>query len=241
MKKISICIPTYNEAENIISLLDKIRSEVSIISEYQFEAVIIDDNSPDKTANIVEEYKKNNPDFMIKIIVNPGKGGLGKAYITGFNYAISSDAHAVMMMDADHSHDPVYIKDIVGKLTDYDFVVGSRYSKGGGVVNWDFRRKMISMFGNLYSRFILGIGITDLTGGFNCYKKEVLEAVNLSTVRSNGYSFQIEIKYKAAKEGYKYTETPIIFKDREFGKSKFDGKIFREAVLTPWKLKLGII
>lgn len=236
MNKVYICIPTYNEAKNITEILDRIRTVSKAIKTHELNVLIIDDNSPDGTAQIVKDYSVKSP-LKIHLINNEKKNGLGFAYITGFKFAIKENAEAIMMMDADHSHNPDHIPQFIAKLKTHDFVVGSRYIKGGGVVNWELKRRLISKFGNLYSQIILGVGINDLTGGFNLYKREVLEKVNLDQIHSNGYSFQIELKYKAARKGFKYTEVPIVFKERKHGSSKFDGSIFREAIFTPWKLK----
>lgn len=237
--KINICIPTYNEADNIVELLTKIKHVAKFSKEHTIKVVIIDDNSPDGTADEVKNYSMKNKHFEIHIINNKKKNGLGFAYIKGFEYSIKDKADGILMMDADHSHNPDYIPEIIKKLETSDFVIGSRYMKKGGVVNWEFKRKMISKLGNLYSRIILWTGINDLTGGFNCYKREVLEKIDLSQIHSNGYSFQIELKYKALKNGFTYSQVPIIFKERKYGDSKFDGSIFREAILTPWKLRFN--
>jgi dolichol-phosphate mannosyltransferase len=239
MNKVLVCIPTYNEADNIVDILNAVKSQQSKISEYKLGVVVIDDTSPDGTGEIVEKYIEENPDFEVYLVTNKVKAGLGRAYIVGFKYAIAHDAFAVLEMDADFSHNPDYIPEIVSKLTDYDYVVGSRYTKNGGVVDWPFKRRFISWGGNMYSKFILLSGINDLTGGFNLYKTEIFKKVDLDQIKSNGFSFQIELKYKVKKAGFKGTEVPIIFKDREKGKSKFSGGIFKEAFSVPWKLRLG--
>ncbi len=240
MDKIHICIPTYNEAENIKELLNSLEKKLAKLSEYEFDILVIDDNSPDGTAGEVKDFKESSQ-LKITIIENQGKGGLGKAYLKGFRYALEDNTSAVVMMDADLSHNPSHLPSMISELIKYDFVVGSRYVKDGGVQNWDKIRKLISKYGNLYSKFILGVNISDLTGGYNCYKKEVLESINLDKIKSNGYSFQIELKYKSIKNGFKGTEVPIMFRDRRFGKSKFSGGIIFEAIFTPWKLKFGLM
>lgn len=241
MKKVCICIPTYNEAENIGKLLGLIKNQIALIPNgYEIGVIVIDDNSPDKTGEIVEKYKDSNPDFDVQIIHNPGKAGLGKAYIQGFKKGIELGAFAVMEMDADFSHDPKYLPEMIKHLDHFDLVIGSRYVKNGGTLNWDTKRKLISFGGNLYSRMILMKNIHDFTGGFNLYKTDVFKKVDLGKITSNGYSFQIELKYKTLQQGFTYKEIPIIFKDREFGKSKFSGGIIKEAIKKPWKLRLGL-
>lgn len=240
MNKIHICIPTYNEAENIKELLTSLEKNLTKLTGYEFHILVIDDNSPDGTAEAIKEFKKSSQ-LKITLLENQSKGGLGKAYLKGFKYAIADNTSAVVMMDADLSHNPSHLPSIFSELIKYDFVVGSRYVKDGGVQNWEKTRKLISKYGNLYSKIILGIKINDLTGGYNCYKKEVLESIDLDKIQSNGYSFQIELKYKASRKGFKGIEVPIMFKDRQFGKSKFNGGIIFEAIFTPWKLKFGLM
>lgn len=239
MKRCMICIPTYNEAENITELLIQLDKVDKLIEKYNLEPVIIDDNSPDGTAELVKKFQKENNTLKVHLINNPNKAGLGKAYIVGFKYCLENDADAVQMMDADFSHNPRYLAEILSRLEEYDLVLGSRYVAGGGTENWGLLRQLISKGGNIYSNLILGIGINDLTGGYNCFKREVLEKINLEEIKSNGYSFQIELKYKVKKQGFSHFEVPILFKDREHGTSKFDGSIFTEAIFTPWKLKFS--
>jgi dolichol-phosphate mannosyltransferase len=239
MEKIFIIIPTYNEADNIIALLDKIRNVFIRQNFYDFSIIVVDDSSPDGTAELVEHYGQRHQDLHISIINNKQKVGLGRAYTKGFAQALRKGAYAVVMMDADMSHDPSYLPSLINNLDKYDCILGSRYIKGGNVLNWDLRRKFISKFGNLYSQIILGVPLHDLTGGFNCYKNSVLRAINIDSLQSNGYSFQIEVKYRAFKKGFQFLEVPIIFKDRELGQSKLSGNIIWEAIFTPWKLRFG--
>lgn len=237
-KKLFVCIPTYNEAGNIKKVLDRIfHLEGDTDNDYELNVIVIDDNSPDGTGEIVEGYIVKNPGINVSIIHNENKSGLANAYKQGFRKAIEENAFAVIMMDADLSHDPATIPKFTEKLDNYDFIIGTRYSSGGDIKNWDKKRKFISKFGNIYSRIILGVNVSDLTGGYNCYKTDVLKNINLDSIRSCGYSFQIELKYRAVKEGYKYTEIPIIFRDRISGTSKFDSQIIFEAIFTPWRLK----
>ncbi len=234
--KIFICIPTYNEADNIIKLIDAIKAEIVDLN-HTLGLIIIDDNSPDGTGKLVEDYKKEKNDSNIYVIHNPKKAGLGKAYIQGFSMGIRLGADAVMEMDADFSHKPEYLKPIFSELENSDLVIGSRYIRGGGTKNWGFKRKFISRFGNLYTSLFLGFKIKDWTGGFNAYKTKVFEKVDLSQIYSNGYSFQIELKYRTLKAGFKHAEVPIIFIDREFGKSKFGNEIVKEAIKKPITLR----
>lgn len=241
MNKVYICIPTYNEAENISSLLNKVKEQVTKIPDgYSLGVIVIDDNSPDGTGNIVEEYKRVNTSLEIHIIHNPVKGGLGKAYVQAFKQAIELGAFAVMEMDADFSHNPDYVPGMIENLNKFDLIIGSRYVRGGGTLGWGFKRKLISSGGNLYSRIILMKNIHDLTGGFNLYKTSIFNRVKLDEITSNGYSFQIEMKFKTLQSGFKFKEVPIIFKDRELGKSKFSGDIIKEAIVKPWKLRFGV-
>ncbi len=240
--KLFVCIPTYNEAENIIKVFEEVKKVAyEIQQEHELNLVIIDDNSPDGTAKIVADYFENHKDFAIHIVSNPQKVGLGRAYIKGFKFALDNGADAIFEMDADLSHDPKVLPQMIKKLEEADFVIGSRYIKGGGTVNWDAKRRFISRGGNLYSQFIFMTGIRDLTGGFNGFKRQVLEKVGMDNIKSNGFAFQLEIKYKSLKSGFKFAEIPIIFKEREFGQSKFNGGIFKEAFLTPWRLRFGMI
>lgn len=249
MKSIYICIPTYNEASNVPILVERLDNELRNSSksnsssdnkganEYSFIYLFIDDNSPDGTGDIIRKLQETHTN--IKLIVNEKKSGLGKAYIQAFNFAIQREAFAVMEMDADLSHDPKYIPAMVEKLNEFDLVIGSRYIRNGGTLNWNFKRKLISKFGNFYSRLILGVKINDLTGGFNLYRTDVFKVVDLSKIESNGYSFQIELKYRTIRSGFKVTEVPIIFKEREEGVSKFGGNIIKEAIKKPWQLRFS--
>ena len=238
MEKIFICIPTYNEVENIEKLLNKIYRASGKINNFEIEIVIIDDNSPDGTSDLVDKIRLNFP-LKIHLIKNPGKAGLGKAYLQAFQYGIDNGAYAVCEMDADHSHDPKYLVKISKLITQYDVVIASRYVENGGVINWGFKRQFISRYGNIYSKVILGVKVNDLTGGYNCYRISVFEKVKLNTIKSLGYAFQIELKYKVIKAGFSFIETPIIFVDRVKGVSKLSNSIFSEAVFTPWKLRFG--
>ncbi|MBN1779383.1 MAG: polyprenol monophosphomannose synthase [Candidatus Buchananbacteria bacterium] len=230
-KKIYIVIPTYNEAKNIENVLEKIFD----LKIDNLSVLVIDDNSPDGTGKIVEKLKIKNP--AIDIMHRPGKAGLGRAYVAGFKEALSRGADYIIQMDADLSHDPRSIPSLIAAAADNDLVIGSRYIAGGGTSNWNFARRMVSRFGNRYARFVLGLKTHDITGGFRCYRRAVLEKIDLDRVDSVGFNFQIEVGYKAIKAGFKVKEVPIIFAERLEGKSKFSLKIFVESFWKVLKLK----
>lgn len=229
MKKLVI-IPTYNEIENIQLLLPALMQ-----LEQKFDVLVVDDSSPDGTARFVVEFSKKEP--RVHVLVRSAKQGLGKAYLAGFAWGLENNYDVLTEMDADFSHAPKHLNEILGLIEKHDVVIGSRYVQGGGTVNWGIIRKIISRGGSLYSRLILGYPLRDWTGGFNCWRREVLEKINLSTIRSNGYSFQIELKYKALKNGYAIFETPIVFEDRRVGQSKMSLKIVLEAFYKVWLIK----
>ena len=232
--KILIIIPTYNELENLPRLLPEVLSKDSNI-----DVLIIDDNSPDGTATFIEnEIEKNN---RIHLIKRASKQGLGTAYIAGFKYALQKDYQLIFEMDADFSHDPNEIPKFLKEIETADVVLGSRYKNGVNVINWPMRRLLLSWFANFYTRIITGMPLHDATGGFKCFKREVLEAINFEHVKSNGYAFQIEMNFKAWKKGFRIKEIPIIFVDRVKGNSKMSKKIVREAVFMVWKLRFKSI
>ncbi|ACL70248.1 polyprenol monophosphomannose synthase [Halothermothrix orenii] len=230
--KTLIIIPTYNERENIKDLL----REVFNINE-DIDILVVDDNSPDGTAELVKELKEQKYKTRLHLLVREGKLGLASAYITGFKWALKHNYQYIFEMDADFSHNPVYIPDFLEKLKNYDLVLGSRYVEGGGVKDWGLIRKIMSRGGSLYARLILNLPYHDLTGGFKGFRREVLEAIDLDSVKSEGYSFQIEMTYRAHLKGFNIKETPIIFEDRTLGKSKMSKKIFMEAVFMVWWLR----
>ena len=230
-KKSLVIIPTYNEMDNIKRLIPDILQRYGNI-----DVLVVDDNSPDGTGNYVASLGESNP--RIKIIQREKKLGLGTAYITGFKYAIQNKYDFVFEMDADFSHDPGEIENFLSAIENNDLVLGSRYLTGVNVINWPMRRLILSYFANFYTRFITGLPIHDATGGFKCFRREVLEAINLDKIKSNGYAFQIEMTFKAWKKGFRIKEISIIFVDRVKGKSKMSKKIVREAVFMVWKLRL---
>jgi dolichol-phosphate mannosyltransferase len=232
--KALIIIPTYNELENLPKLLPEVLSKDKTI-----KVLIVDDNSPDGTADWASEEAEKNP--RIKLIKREKKMGLGTAYIAGFKYALENNYDYIFEMDADFSHNPDDIKNFLNEIKTYDLVLGSRYKDGVNVVNWPMRRLMLSLFANMYTRVITGLPVRDATSGYKCFKKEVLQAIDLDTVKSNGYAFQIEMTFKAWKKGFKIKELSIVFTDRVKGTSKMSKKIVREAIVMVWKLRLASI
>jgi len=233
-EKYLVIIPTYNEIENI----DKIIREIKTIDK-EMHVLVVDDNSPDGTAQSVEQLKKEVNDLYL--IQREGKLGLGTAYVAGFKFALQNGYDYVFEMDADYSHDPKEIPRFVRAIQDADVVIGSRYIKGVNVVNWPLSRLLLSYFANLYTRIITGLPICDSTAGYKCLRRKVLESINLDDIRSGGYSFQIEMNFKAWKRGFRIKEIPIIFIDRALGRSKMSKKIVREAIWMVWKLKIKSI
>jgi dolichol-phosphate mannosyltransferase len=230
----TIVIPTYNEADNISALLSQ------ILAYTRMRVLVVDDNSPDGTADIVAAMAEHDP--RIGLLRRPGKLGLGTAYIDGFRRALAEGAQFICEMDADFSHDPRYLPQLLRAAeVRYDLVIGSRYVSGGGTTDWGLLRQFISWGGNVYARAILSLPVADATGGFRCYRRNVLETIDLDAVRSNGYSFQIEMVYRTLKAGFRIGETPIIFPDRRVGQSKMSRKIVVEALINVWRLRLGLI
>lgn len=221
--KTIIVIPTYNERENIEVILKQI-FDLSLLDLW---VVVVDDNSPDGTGNHVEQLKSRYS--KLQVIHRQGKLGLGTAYVAGFQAALRAGAEYILEMDADLSHDPRYLPEILHQAQSFDLVLGSRYVPGGGVKNWNFFRRLISRFGNLYAQIILSVPIKDLTGGFKCYTRKILETIELESLSSIGYNFQIETTYKAYKRGFRIKEIPIIFTERAQGKSKFNIAIILES------------
>lgn len=230
LAKTLVVVPTYNEKDNIVALLDGLFKELP-----EVHALVVDDNSPDGTAKIVEEKSKS--DSRVHLFLRQKKEGLGKAYLAGFRWALDHGYDVIVEMDADFSHRAVDLKNMLEVLKDADAVVGSRWVKGGGTVNWGIGRKIISRGGSFYSRCILGYPVRDWTGGFNVWRRKVVEYFFINPIESNGYSFQIELKYKALKKGFKVVEAPILFEDRRVGQSKMSSKIVREALWRVWKIR----
>lgn len=230
--KAVVVIPTYNERDNIERLVAEVLSK-----DAAFSVLIVDDNSPDGTGDLADELSTGND--RVNVLHRNGKLGLGSAYREGFRVALDMGADYIIEMDADFSHDPDILLHFLAKMKECDLVIGSRYLNGVSVVNWPLRRLMLSYFASVYTRVITGLRISDCTSGFKCFKRKVLEAIDLGTIKSDGYSFQIEMNFRCVEKGFTVGEVPIIFIDRHAGTSKMSKKIVREAVLMVWKLKLG--
>lgn len=230
MKQSLIIIPTFNEADNVSKIIPEVLSQ-----DEGFHVLIVDDNSPDGTAMLVKEIQKSNG--RIHLLERPSKLGLGTAYVAGFKYALSHGFDFVFEMDADFSHDPKMLVKLLEQADSADLVIGSRYISGVNVVNWPLRRLVLSYSANLYTRIITGLPVKDATAGFKCYRRAVLETFDLDSIKSNGYSFQIETNYLAWKHGFRLCEVPIVFTDRREGVSKMSKHIIYEAAWMVWKLK----
>ena len=229
--KTLVIIPTYNESENIGRIVPLVLEK-----DPSIHVLIVDDNSPDGTGRIADEMA--NQDERISVIHRQSKSGLGTAYITGFKFALENGYDLVFEMDCDFSHDPKYIVEFLKAAKDVDLVLGSRYISGVNVINWPMSRLLLSYYANVYSRLVTGLPVRDATGGFKCFRREVLEAIDLDRVKSNGYSFQIEMSFRAWKKGFRIKEIPIVFEDRKVGQSKMSKRIVREAVWMVWRLRL---
>lgn len=232
MQKAFVVIPTYNERDN----LPKIVAEV-LKQDERLHLLIVDDNSPDGTGQLADHLAEQCP--AIHVLHRPAKLGLGSAYREGFRKALELGADLLIEMDADFSHDPAMLPVFLEKITTADLVIGSRYLNGISVVNWPLRRLILSYGANWYTRLITGLTIMDCTSGFKCFRRELIEQIDLSSIKSDGYSFQIEMHFRSAELGARIVEVPIIFIDRRVGQSKMSKKIVREAIFMVWKLKLG--
>jgi len=226
-----ICLPTYNEREN----LGPITEAILAATPPDVDVLVIDDGSPDGTGLLADELAAREP--RVHVLHRAKKEGLGKAYLAGFDWALARDYALVLEMDADFSHDPGYLPAMLAKAEEADLVLGSRYVPGGGTVNWGLGRKILSRGGSLYARTILGVRIRDLTGGFKCFRREVLEAIELGTVECSGYAFQIELTYRAILRGFRVAEIPIVFADRRVGQSKMSRRIVLEAIGKVWGMR----
>ena len=232
MKKTLVIIPTYNEADNILKIIPQVLKNSS--PENEFNILVVDDNSPDGTASLVERLNNKS----VNILKREKKSGLGTAYVAGFRYAIKKGYDYVFEMDADFSHDPKYLEGFIEKISQgYDLVIGSRYINGISVLNWPLSRLIMSYLASVYTRTITGLKVMDTTAGFMCYRVSALKQIDLDKVKSNGYSFQIEMKFKFYKKGFKIVEVPILFIDRREGESKMSRKVVYEAYFMVWKLK----
>jgi dolichol-phosphate mannosyltransferase len=226
-----VIIPTYNERENIIRIVEQVLAQ-----DTRLEVLVVDDNSPDGTGRIADELSEANP--RIHALHREKKLGLGTAYLAGFRWALERTYAYVFEMDADFSHDPAHLPQFLSAVQQADLVLGSRYRFGKvTVVNWPISRLILSYSANIYARIVTGLPLFDATGGFKCFRREVLEAIDLTKVRSNGYAFQIEMSFRAWKKGFRIAEIPIVFVDRTEGESKMSKRIVREAVWMVWRLR----
>lgn len=226
-----VIVPTYNERENILKLIDAVLAQSALI-----EVLVVDDGSPDGTGDLVDERVAADP--RVNVIHRERKLGLGTAYLTGFRWALERDYEFVFEMDADFSHDPAHLPQFLQSAANADLVLGSRYREGRvTVVNWPIARLLLSYFANVYARFATGLQVYDATGGYKCFRRRVLEAIELDKVKSNGYAFQIEMSFRAWKRGFRIVEIPIVFVDRTEGTSKMSRRIIREAIWMVWRLR----
>lgn len=230
-----VIIPTYNESENIVSLAERISSVLP-----EAHLLLMDDNSPDGTADIAKELFSSDSQFKnFQAIRREGRRGLGRSYCDGFQRALTAGYDRIIQMDADLSHNPSYLPSLLEASSNSDLVIGSRYCPGGGVRNWSAHRVWLSKFANWYVHKIAGIPVMDVTAGYRCWTSRALKAVQVQTVTSEGYSFQVEMSHRATRAGMKISEVPIVFTDREFGKSKISRSVLLESALMPWKLRLN--
>jgi dolichol-phosphate mannosyltransferase len=231
-----VIVPTYNERENVLSFVKAVRAELDEITP-DHTVLVVDDSSPDGTGELADALARD--DARVQVLHRPEKQGLGPAYVAGFRQALAAGARLVVEMDADFSHDPAYLPLMLEAAREADLVLGSRYVEGGGVRNWGRGRRIVSRGGCWYARTVLGIPVNDLTGGFKCFRREVLEAIDLDRVRSHGYAFQVELTYRALQLGFRVAEVPIVFTERRVGHSKMTRRIVLEAALTVPLLRLG--
>jgi len=226
-----IIFPTYNEKENIEKIIQAV-----LPLDPRINVLVVDDNSPDGTGQIADRLAA--AEDRINVLHRDKKEGLGRAYIAGFKWGIEKKYDYIFEMDADFSHDPEYIMDFLKAIENNDLILGSRYISGVNVINWPMSRLLLSYFANVYTRIITGMPVRDATGGFKCFRRKVLETIDLDAIKSNGYTFQIEVSMRAWKRGFRIREIPIVFVDRQQGASKMSKKIIREAIWMVWYLRL---
>ena len=229
--RVLVVIPTYDERKNLERIVPAILAQLP-----EIDVLVVDDNSPDGTGQLADEMAAADP--RVHVLHREAKQGLGKAYLAGFRWALAEGYDFMCEMDADFSHDPKYLPDLIDAARAADLAIGSRYVRGVNVINWPMSRLLLSYGANLYARWITGLPLTDSTGGFKCFRRAVLEALDLDRVRSNGYAFQIEMSYRAWKRDFRIVEVPIVFTDRIEGQSKMNKKIVREAIWMVWWLRL---
>ncbi len=225
-----VVVPTYNECDNLPQIVPAI-----LAVDPRLDILIVDDGSPDGTGGLAEAMALAEP--RVHVLHRASKQGLGRAYLAGFGWALERDYAMMIEMDADFSHDPKYLLGLLEKIEGADLVLGSRYATGVNVINWPMSRLLLSWFANKYVRWVTGLPLTDATGGFKCFRREVLQAIPLQQVRSNGYAFQVEMSFRAWKKGFRLVELPIVFVDRVEGQSKMNQRIVREAVWMVWWLR----
>ncbi|MCX6828489.1 MAG: polyprenol monophosphomannose synthase [candidate division Zixibacteria bacterium] len=230
-KRTLIIFPTFNEKENIEEI-----TRAVLAKDGSINVLVVDDSSPDGTGEIADRMARENP--RVNVLHRRKKEGLGRAYIAGFKWGIERKYDYIFEMDADFSHDPQYVPNFLKDIKEYDLVLGSRYISGVNVINWPMSRLLLSYFANFYTRIITGLPVRDGTGGFKCFRREVLENINLDAIKSNGYIFQIEVSMRVWKKGFRIHEIPIVFCDRQKGASKMSKKIVREAIWRVWYLRL---
>ncbi len=232
MERGLVVVPTYNEVKNLRQIVPQILAQ-----DPSLDVLVVDDNSPDGTGKAADELAQDTG--RVHVLHRPGKQGLGTAYLTGFRWALDRDYEFVFEMDADFSHDPKHLPQFLEAIRDADLVLGCRYLGGRvTVVNWPMARLFLSYSANIYARVVTGLRLHDATGGYKCFRRRVLQAIDLDAVRSNGYAFQIEVSFRAARKGFRIVEIPIVFVDRTDGESKMSGAIVREAVWMVWRLRL---
>ena len=231
LDRILVIVPTYNEAENLPQIVPEILRQ-----DPRLEVLVVDDNSPDGTGDLADRMAQTKT--RVHVLHRQAKEGLGRAYLAGFQWGLEQGYQAMFEMDADFSHDPAFLPRFLVAIEDADLVLGSRYATGVNVINWPISRLLLSLGANLYARWITGLPLSDSTGGFKCFRREVLAAIDFSKVRSNGYAFQIEMSFRAWKKGVRLKEIPIIFHDRVEGQSKMSKRIVREAIWMVWWLRL---
>ena len=232
-----LVLPTYNEADNLEALVAASREALGRATPGGFRILVVDDNSPDGTGRVADALAARHDD--VRVLHRPGKGGLGPAYLAGFETALREGAGHVLEMDSDFSHDPADLERLLAAAhAGADLVLGSRYVPGGGVTQWNAVRRAVSRGGCRYAQTVLGLGVRDLTGGFKCFRREVLEAIDLPSVRSQGYAFQVELTYRAVRRGFRVVEVPIVFHERREGASKMSGRIALEAIWRVPQMRL---
>jgi dolichol-phosphate mannosyltransferase len=232
--KVMVVVPTYNERQNLADLAPRVLSQLP-----DMRLLVVDDGSPDGTGELADELASR--DDRVSVLHRPQKMGLGSAYVQGFKSALTTDADLIIQMDADFSHDPDVIPELVTRAQEHDVVLGSRYITGANVVNWPLQRLFLSYFANVYTHIVTGLPIRDSTGGFKCFHRKVLESIDLDAIRSDGYSFQIEVNFRCWRKAFSIIEIPIVFVDRHAGTSKMSRRIVWEAMWLVWRLRLDRI